>query len=238
MKTTIVYRKTESDSLERPGNGLSGYRVDLEITEVLNITDAIFIMQREVPNPDLPDTYEDTFYSVASVAQLESVGTVPSLDNPFYRVNAISLVFPNPEELKLYTDRIILLIGKLQKANDALINMQDPTTGAFPSDTLARYWGLVSAAAVTDEDLEAGSVDYVYDKILSKTLQNDGGPRYVYVALRADLSAITALKINAATIATTLVTRAVVNANGYSASYNIYRTNTTTSASTIILETT
>lgn len=236
MKTTLIYTKQENNTLVQAGNGLWGYRVDFTVTEAANISPKIFIMQREVPVVG-QDVFVDSFYSVASAAQME-LPEIGSLDDPFHRTNTISLIFPNPADLRLYSDSIEEMIGQLVKANDAILSMLPAQTVGVPDTTLARFWGLVSAHAVTDQDLEARGVDHVFSKTLAKTLTNDAGPRYVYVAIRSDLADITALKLNTVGAAFAKTTRAYENPAGYTHDYKIFLTNATTSASTIVLETT
>lgn len=236
MKTTIIYTKTESSSVEAVANGMAGYRVTFHVTEGDNIDTRIFIFQREVATND-DAAFTDTFYSVASVSQLESVPTAPTGDIPFYRASTVSLVFPNLADFRKYTDHLVALIDKLREANDIVINMLASETSATPDNTLARYWGLVSVGSVSDDDLAAKSVDYVFSQVADKTLANDAGPRYVYFAIRSDLPDVTVFKINTVDAPVVLDTRSVTNTNGYAHSYKIYRTTGTFAASTIVLAT-
>jgi hypothetical protein len=111
---------------------MGGYRVDITITAATNISPKIFVFQREVAAPANPDTYLDTFYTVASVEQMASVPEVQVPSESFYRSDSISLVFATAEELNHYADKIIKMISVLKKANDLAINMLTPVTASIP----------------------------------------------------------------------------------------------------------
>ena len=237
MKTTIIYTKQESSSLAAAGNGMSGYSVTITITEADNISPKIFIMQREVVSSE-DEVFLDKFYDVASASMMTTVEESPTLDEPFYRTNAITLIFPNPEDLRHYVAQIEARISLLRVANDALINLQSSQKLATPADTLVRYWGMAPTHAATDETLEAGPKDFVWSKILSKSLTNSAGPRYFYVAIRADLADIATLVINGVSRAFTKTVRDVTNENGYVTSYKIFLTDANVSGSSFTLVTT
>lgn len=222
--TVLVVSKQESNSVESIGNNLSGYRVTITVEEALNINPKIFIMQREVITPGNSGEYEDQFYSVASVAQIEAIPEAASANHPFYRTDSISLVFETVEDLRKYTDIILGMIDKLRKANDLAINMQASTLVGFPAQALARYWGLATTDTITDEILLAGPSDNVFSKEITKTITNSAGPRHLYVAIRSDLGALDHLYVNGSDTASTLTERTVTDANGYAAAYRIYCT--------------
>jgi len=132
LTTTIQYSRSDSQSTVSKPVMMGGYRVDLAITAATNISPKIFVFQREVAAPANPNTYLDTFYSVASVEDMAGVPEVPVLSASFYRSDSVSLVFASMEELNHYTDKIIKMISVLKKANDLAINMLPPATAPIP----------------------------------------------------------------------------------------------------------
>ena len=225
MKTTLLYTVSKSNSVETLSTGMSGYRLDLAVTEVLNIDSNIFILQREVPVGN-QETYQDTFYSVASVPQMASLPTGwSSMDQPFYRVSSISLVFRSVEEMERDLSFIEILIAKLVNANDLILAMLPPQKIALPQLALARFWGLSTDTTITDGQLQAAQWDPVYSNLSSVTVPNPDGARHIFFACRSDLGPINNLVVNGISQAFTLTTRAYTNPDGYTASYDIYVTN-------------
>lgn len=241
MKTTLIYTVAESDSAQQvQPTGMYGYAVTIAVTEALNITDKIFIMQREVPRTQEPDAYLDTFYSIASVPQLEILqqDAPGSMDQPFYRTNTITLVFARPDELQVAVDKIKSLIARLVKANDAVINFQAAEKSALPIDTLARFWGLFLTVSPVAADIQAMTADDVYSQVIDKTIVNGAGPRYIIFACRVDLPVITTLMVNGVSAPFASTTLSLTNPNGYTASYRVYHTTGTFSTGNLRLVTT
>jgi hypothetical protein len=234
-QTIITVSKNESASLQSNGGGKSGYRVDLAVVDAIGITPKIFVMQREVVSSGDSGDYEDQFYSVSSVSQLESIGETPSLETPFYRTDSISLMFQSVEDEKLYTDQILLFINKLRLANDLANTMTGEQIVGFPPEALPRFWGFSLETTITDEILLAGASDLVYSKALTKTLSITGAAKYGYLAIRESLGEIDSLTIGSVEKTTQVTTRDVEVLDGLSVSYRIYRTDNTTAAATSIL---
>lgn len=230
LKTSIVLSKTESNSVEVLSSGMAGFRVDIAVVNAANIDTKIFIMQRDVltlgsaAEGDPTPPYEDTFYSVASVGQMELVPEAPTDECPFYRVSSISLVFEAVEDLQAGVAAILELVSKLQDANDLAINMQSALILGFPQESVARFWGITTETTVSDEILLTGSQDYEYAVALDKVITNSSGPRYVYFAYPATLDDITTFQIGGVDVAVTPVTRDVETVADLLVSYKIYRT--------------
>lgn len=224
--TTLVLQKTVSDSVVNPTPRPTGYRVDLVVAEAVNISDKIFVMQRELATPNSAD-YVNTFYSVATPADLEELPTVPTDGQPFYLANSISLIFRTIGDLEKYVADIETLVHILTKDNDRVINSGDPTLVGFPvGNTLLRYYGAFSAATVTDAELLAMFQDEEYSRELDYEFTSDA-PRYLYFAYREELGVPTTFTVDGVAEVPVLVTRAVVSARGYSHNYRIYRTTNT-----------
>lgn len=234
-QTVLVVSKSESSSVVEAGNGMSGFKVDLVVTDYIGISPKIFIMQREVLSASNGGTYEDQFYSVASVAQLESVPEVIS-DGAFYRVSSISLIFKTLEELRLYTDKILSLIDKLRIANDLATTMTGAVSIGFPAtEATPRFWGFSADTTTTDEELLAGYSDNNYHKVLSETVANATTAKYLYFAIREPIGEITSLQVDGVVQTVVLVTRNVQITANLLVSYRIYRTSSTISPGGSIL---
>lgn len=224
--TTIVLSKTVSDSVTNPAPRPSGYRLDLSVSEAVNIINKIFVMQREIQSPSSTD-YENTFYSVASVADLEELPLVPTTGRPFYLTNSISLIFRTMNELQQYAAEIENLVQLLAKDNDLVINSGDPTMLGFPrGHTLMRYYGLLQTTTATDENLRSMRQDEEYNRDLDVEFTSDA-PHYIYFAYRNELGAPTEFRVDGVDEVPVLVTRNVISDRGYSHSYRIYRSTNT-----------
>lgn len=133
MATTLItYSIVRSVSVEQPPAGQPGHRAVFTVTAVENIDANIFVRQREVAVAG-QDNFVDSFYTVASVADMAALPAgFSSMDEPFYRVNTIDLVFPTVPELEKYVAQIQRLIALLRDANDLAINMQTPVVVTIP----------------------------------------------------------------------------------------------------------
>lgn len=99
MKSVTITRREAKST--RPGN----YRVDLTITSSSNITTFLFVKQRI----SLVDgTYDDTFVTVASPAQIEDIQQQsPAPGEFFFRDNTISLISSDPTLIQTLTNNIL-----------------------------------------------------------------------------------------------------------------------------------
>lgn len=235
MSTILVIKKTESPGLVPAGNQMSGYQVQLEVTDSAGINPKIFIMQREVISAGDGGVYEDQFYSVASVAQLESVPEAPTDELPFYRVSSISLIFATLEDRVKYTSSILAMIEKLRVANDLATNMVEEIEIGFPSTSIPRFWGFTEDNQVTEEELLASASDNVSSKEFSKVLENLDSDKYFYFAIRSSLGVVETISVNGDSepFATALMAPEI--ATGLSPSYSIYRTTQKVGQSSSIL---
>lgn len=239
-QTVIILSKTQSASIEEISPGMSGYRVDLEVVQATNIDPKIFIFHREVLSlgaiPESGEPYEDTFYSVASVPELESLPEAPTTPAPFYRKNSVSLVFSSISDLNEGVVTILDMIERLKAANDLTTNLGVSELIGFPPTALSRFWGITTETSITDEILLAGSSDLLYSIPLGASIANTAGPRYVYFAIPASLEAITEFRIGGDLVDTVLQTRDVETVGGTLVSYRIYRTEDAVPTGTIVLE--
>ncbi len=104
MKTITLLRK----SLKK-NQGLTSYRLDLEITLANGITKDLFVKQR-IKKYDGTD--EDTFVAVASPAHIEDIDArSPAKDSSYFRTNTCSIVSSDPVLLEEAFQNIL---GELQ----------------------------------------------------------------------------------------------------------------------------
>ena len=242
LKTVIIVSQSKSDTLEQLNAGVTGYQVQLEVTVASNIDPKIFIMRREVlslgvQSEEDESPYEDTFFSVASPAYMESIPEVPTSDCPFYRLSSIALVFESLEEMERGLAAIMQLIESLRLANDRVINLVENETLVFPPEALARFWGLSAETTITDEILLAGPSDAGMSIIFEKVVPNGSGPRYLYFAHPESFGEISTVRINNNIVACTSATRNVVTIGTLAVSYIVYRTTATLTGNSFILET-
>jgi len=86
-----------------------------------------------------------------------------------------------------------------------------------------RYWGTNSSTTLTDGQILALSSEFSTGRAQTRTITSSA--EYVYFAYPAAWGAATFTVNGLLNTAWTLVTRAFVNASGYSESYDIYRSN-------------
>ena len=222
---TIVYTKTLTGPPTQPENAvyLGCWRVLVNVIEATGIDKKIFIYKKGSPTTS-GGAFNDYFYSVASLYEIESLPEDASGPGAFYRSDSVDLVFKSSEEAVDALAQIESLIEALRLA--ASVDQSSPVYVGTPVGSILRYWGVLAGATATDESLASLSVDEGVSKVINKTISSQilG---YVYFAYRNLSGPIASFKINGNTVATTLVTRNVVNSFGHSASYNIYRSNTT-----------
>lgn len=84
-----------------------------------------------------------------------------------------------------------------------------------------RYWGVSALTSLNDAQVLALSNEFASSRAQTRTLSPSG--QYVYFAYPASLGAATFTVNGLVNTDWILVTRALVNASGYSESYNIYR---------------
>jgi hypothetical protein len=233
-KTTIewsVQQIVEDGSSS--GNG-QGHRLLVTITAAYLIDTNVFVFQRGPLTPGSTD-YEDVFYSLASVNDMADLASgAPAGDSTFYRSGSVDLFFPNLDELLEAKIDIVGAIECLARANDIANSLSVAQIGYYPEGTYDRYWGFSGLTSLTDGQLLALSHEPGTVKATSKAINTLGDTVYLYLAYRAVLGT-GVFTLNAVTEAMTLVSRSVVNANGYTASYNIYRTTATHNGSNLVL---
>jgi hypothetical protein len=234
MKTAIVINKSLSPDTVDAGNGMLGYQVQLDVVSASGITPKIFIMQREVLSAGSPSEYEDQFYSVASVPQLESVPESPSDSLPFYRTNSITLIFPKLEDRTKYVGTILGLVEKLRAANDILLDTVVSEEVGFPPQSISRFWGFSADTSIPPSEILAAHSDSVPSREFSKVLATELGA-YFFFAIRQTLGDIEAIRVqgNPATFVASTVTLQVLD--GFSATYRLFRTSSQISPSDSIL---
>lgn len=128
MTTTLTYSKQQSVSVAAPQTtGMSGFRAAYQVTNAVNIDPAIFIMHREAMTA-AGDNFTDTYFTVASVADLETIPNSPMPSCGFYRSASIDLIFRNMEDLVRYCGQIEGMIAALVRANDDVLALQPATT--------------------------------------------------------------------------------------------------------------
>lgn len=86
-----------------------------------------------------------------------------------------------------------------------------------------RYWGTNSAASLSDVQVRALSSEFASSRAQTKTISPSA--EYIYFAYPASFGAAAFTVNGLPNTDWTLVTRAFVNASGYSESYHIYRSN-------------
>jgi hypothetical protein len=127
-------------------------------------------------------------------------------------------------------------VESLRLANDRVINLVDEAVVAFPPESMARFWGLSEETTISDEILLEGSYDTEHSRVFDKVIPNSAGPRYIYFAYPADLDEVESVKVNGTDKAVTLVSREVETVDECDVDYHVYRTTSTVTGTSFILE--
>lgn len=100
----------------------------------------------------------------------------------------------------------------------------------------SRYWGVSAKTSLTDADILGLSSELSTSRTQSRTFNCSGG-KYFYFVIRTDYCSGIKFKVGGLSFSDMIVeTRSVVNAQGYSQSYNIYRVNNIQTGSAIAVE--
>ena len=100
----------------------------------------------------------------------------------------------------------------------------------------SRYWGVSAKTSLTDADILGLSSELSTSRTQSRTFDCSGG-KYFYLVIRTDYCSGIKFKVGGLSFSDMIVeTRSVVNAQGYSQSYNIYRVNNIQTGSAIAVE--
>lgn len=99
-----------------------------------------------------------------------------------------------------------------------------------------RYWGVSAKTSLTDADILGLSSELSTSRTQSRTFDCSGG-KYFYLVIRTDYCSGIKFKVGGLAFSDMIVeTRSVVNAQGFSQSYNIYRVNNIQTGSAIAVE--
>ena len=236
LKTTILYTKQPSVSKNFPATGQDGFRVVLTVNEATNIDKKIFVLHREVLTSAEENAWSDTFYTVASISDMEDIPDAPQDMEGFYRVDSIDLIFRSKQDFDAGLKKIETMIGRLVAANDRVINLEPtPEIVGIPESAVWRYWGQSVATSLTDEEIQDLLHEPAPTADFSKEFTTDG-PRYLYVAYRAELD-VKSFTLNGTPVDMTVTTRDFVNEDGHQHSYLIYRTTSTQNGTSMVLAT-
>lgn len=220
MKTTISY--TIQSTLPPSINSQGGYALDISVAATNQIDSSIFIYQRS-PVSDGSETYEDFFYSVASVADIYSIPVNgPGQVDGFYRTDSISLVFSSMEDLNSSLSSIREAISDLCRANDSFMNLSSVKLAAFPPSASNIYIGTVGTNNHQPSDSEIKSMLAVQEPSLplSKTIQAVAQGEYVCVAFPT-VFGLASISINGSEIESTTTVRDLEGPTGLVQAYTI-----------------
>ena len=124
----VRYSKQERDT------GVFAYLLRVEVSHATDMTDKIFVFQRNVMSLDAEaNRLSDQFMSIADPVDLEEFPEdAPDLDNqmPYYRKNSVDLVFRSMvelEETKALIEADIRTLVNSMKASQTVVTMEEAT---------------------------------------------------------------------------------------------------------------
>ena len=182
-KTVLRLRRETSQSLKTDKHIVTpyaGYLLKITVESAHNIYPEIFVMQRDVYTP-YSGEYTDTFYSIASVAELEflPVGAPTPESTNFYRTSTVELMFETPIELEESWQKISAEVLYLAEANDLSINLESDIIATYPLDAFLRYYGPSVETPVSD-DIKLLSQDSVYSLALNKEFEFNDNKHFTF----------------------------------------------------------
>jgi len=164
MNTVIILKRETSKSYQnattsQPGmykaiSAMTGFLLKINVSINHNIDENIFVMQR-----DLDSEYSvgpiDTFYSIASVGELEHIPIgAPNVNSTnFFRTDNIELMFESPKDLEMAWAKISSEVFSLAEQNDASINTSSDVFASYPVDAINLFFGTVKQTTVDESDI-------------------------------------------------------------------------------------
>lgn len=164
MNTVIILKRETSKSYQNALTGqvgiyksvsaMTGFLLKISVSINHNIDKNIFVMQRDVDSQYSIDPI-DTFYSVASVGELEHIPILapdPNSTN-FFRTDNIELMFESPRELENAWAKISSEVFSLAEDNDASINTSMDVFASYPIDAINLFFGTTKIANPNESDI-------------------------------------------------------------------------------------
>lgn len=156
MQKTVLIIKRETSNSNRIDSGkllqLAGFLLKVSVDVAHNIDRNIFVMQRDVSS-SYSQNELDTFYSVASVGELEWIPANhpdPS-GTSFFRTDTIELMFESKKELEDSWRKISSEVFSLAESNDLSINIEPDLIASYPSDAISLYYGVTNSTPSATE---------------------------------------------------------------------------------------
>lgn len=164
MNTVIILKRETSKSYQdaltsetgiyKTTSGMTGFLLKINVQVHHNIDENIFVMQRDLDSQYSQDPV-DTFYSIASVGELEHIpADAPDADSTnFFRTDSIELMFESPKELETAWAKISSEVFSLAEDNDASINTSMDVFASYPTDAINFFFGPVKNATPVESDI-------------------------------------------------------------------------------------
>jgi hypothetical protein len=123
---------TNPEDVESPS--LSGNLLRAEIFDSEDLPQEVFVFQRN-PRAGFADPLIDEFWGIASVAQLETMGTDQETveSGQFYRDSVVDLIFENLEDLGVAKEQLRLEVQRLVIAK----NYMDTVPGDIEEEVIS-----------------------------------------------------------------------------------------------------
>jgi hypothetical protein len=227
-KTFILLKRETSLSLGTSANtptAFEGFLLKVTVDTVNDITDKIFVMQRDVAS-NYVDGVLDTFYSIASVAELELLPEdAPEEDGTnFFRTNSIELIFETPEELEEAWKKIRYDVSALSIANDSSLTIDQTIYQPYPADSILKYFGVNENVLPNGTNVKSSlysSGEFLAETVFSSSITTDS---YVYVVLHESFGTDREIEVNGINQPTTITSTTIDSEYGVTLNYNIFRT--------------
>ena len=189
QKTVLILKRDTSESFRKEDRSLSelaGYLLKVKVEVSHNIDANIFVMHRDVIS-DYAQPSIDTFYSIASVGEMEWIpaGSPDDFSTNFFRISEIELMFESKKELELGWEKISKEVYALAEANDLSLETRTDLYATYPLDALYKYYGPTDSIPSVDEidnlqkDLEYAKDLKIFDEFSGSTYYSIVVPEYL-----------------------------------------------------------
>lgn len=173
----IIKRETSKSFRENPRRVplMAGFLLKIDVEIAHNIDRNIFVMQRDVIS-SYSQEERDTFYSIASVGEMEWIPSgAPDLDGVnFFRTDSLELMFESKKDLEDSWGKISSEVYALAESNDISINTEPDLYAIYPSDSIYRYYGNTESDPSASEILNlSSSLEYGSDLEIIDTFNGD-----------------------------------------------------------------
>jgi hypothetical protein len=167
LKTVLILKRETSNSVKIDTKmlpGLAGFLLKINVDIAHNIDRNIFVMQRDISS-SYSQQQVDTFYSVASVGEMEwiPINDPDPNESNFFRIDSIELMFESKKDLEDSWKKISSEVFTLAESNDLSINTEPDLIASYPPDATSLYYGETIDLPDESDILNLSTIEFYSD---------------------------------------------------------------------------